>query len=94
MGLPLESVLRLSGDEMRIWNHELARRPPEAVEFLLAQIWLLIAKGLGGDKARDLEVYDVAPWLDSQAAKAERARRAEDGILAAVAASIGAVNGA
>ena len=72
----------------------MARRPPEAVEILLAQIWLLIARGLGGDKAKHIEMHDVAPWLDNAAARAEREKRAEDGILAAVAASLGNSNGA
>ena len=67
----------------------MARRPPEAVELLLAQIWLLIARGLGGDKAKHLEIYDIAPWLDTEHAQMERAKATEDSILATVASLVG-----
>ena len=81
LGLPLERVTSLSADEMAVWNMEMRRRPPEAVEILLANILLAVVKLGGGEKAKRLTIRDVAPWLDSAEEKRRRDREEEDDLL-------------
>lgn len=60
-----------------VWDAHLRRRPPQAVEILLAELLAVTARVWGGESAKNLTLYSFAPWLMTRAQREEAERLAQ-----------------
>lgn len=59
-----------------MWGAHFQRRPPQALEILLAKLCEIMTRAFGGEAAKNVNVYSFAPWLmtPEQRKEAERAQ--------------------